>query len=123
MKGINFEKDVPGGVYYMKQTISNACGTVAMIHSVANSLDSISLENGILKDFLEATKESSPEERAKQLEENDNVCEVHDNIAREGQTAVSSKKLTKIHFLVKRPVPRSIFGQFSVNFRSILGQF
>ena len=40
----------------MKQTISNACGTVAMIHSVANSRDVVELENGILKDFLENTK-------------------------------------------------------------------
>ena len=73
----------------MKQTISNACGTVAMIHSVANNLDVINLENGILKDFLDSTKGVTPEERAKQLEENIQVSEVHDNIAREGQTAVS----------------------------------
>lgn len=26
-------------VYYMKQYIQNACGTVALIHSVANNLD------------------------------------------------------------------------------------
>ena len=72
----------------MKQTISNACGTVAMIHSVANTLDSISLEDGsILKKFLEATKDASPEERAKQLEDNSDVCEVHDTIAKEGQTS------------------------------------
>lgn len=89
VKTINFEGDsVPKSVYYMKQTISNACGTVAMIHSVANNLDSVKLDDGILKDFLETTKDSSPEERAKQLEENMAVCEVHDHIAKEGQTAV-----------------------------------
>ena len=88
VKTIDFEKATPPSLYYMKQTISNACGTVAMLHSVANNTDVISLDNGILKDFLESTKESTPEERAKQLEENDSVCEVHDNIAREGQTAV-----------------------------------
>ena len=75
-------------MYYAKQTISNACGTVAMIHSVANNLDSITLEDGILKNFLDATKTSSPEERAKQLEENNKVSEVHDDIAHEGQTSV-----------------------------------
>merc|ERR1711974_324110 len=69
VKSITFEK-APPSLYYMKQTISNACGTVAMIHSVANTLDSISLEDGsILKKFLEATKDASPEERAKQLED------------------------------------------------------
>jgi len=90
VKTIDFEKATPPSLYYMKQTISNACGTVAMLHSVANNTDVISLDNGILKDFLESTKESTPEERAKQLEENDSVCEVHDNIAREGQTAAPS---------------------------------
>ena len=91
VKSIDFSgQSISENVYYMKQTISNACGTVAMIHSVANNLDVIDLGNGILKDFLEATKDSSPEEKAKQLEDNNQVCEVHDNIAREGQTAVSN---------------------------------
>ena len=26
-------------MYFMKQTIGNACGTVAMIHSIANNTD------------------------------------------------------------------------------------
>ena len=89
MKSINFDKTPPASLYYMKQTISNACGTVAMLHSVANNLDSIPLESGILKDFLDSTKDSSPEERAKKLEDDENVVKVHDDIAKKGQTAVS----------------------------------
>ena len=27
----------PKDLYYMKQTISNACGTVAMMHAIANN--------------------------------------------------------------------------------------
>merc|ERR1712241_211173 len=86
LKTLKFEK-VPDSVYYMKQTISNACGTVAMIHSVANTMEQVNLDNGHLKDFLESTREKSPEERATELEGNAKICEVHDNIAREGQTA------------------------------------
>ena len=57
MKSIDFSgQKVSDDIYYMKQTISNACGTVAMIHSVANCQDVVDLENGILKDFLENTK-------------------------------------------------------------------
>jgi hypothetical protein len=33
----------------MKQTISNACGTVALLHSVLNNLESIQLKEGALK--------------------------------------------------------------------------
>jgi ubiquitin carboxyl-terminal hydrolase L3 len=74
----------------MKQTISNACGTVAMMHAVANSLDRIELSDGALKTFLEETKNLDPAEKAKMLENNDSVCEIHDTVAKEGQTAVRS---------------------------------
>lgn len=47
----------------------NACGTVAMIHAVANSLEVVKLGPGALKDFVEATKNLDPEERSKKLEE------------------------------------------------------
>ena len=53
----------------MHQTIGNACGTVAMIHAVANS--QVQLDDGFLKTFLEATKDLSPAERAKFLETDD----------------------------------------------------
>jgi len=91
VKSIDFSgQKVSDDIYYMKQTISNACGTVAMIHSVANCRDVVDLENGILKDFLENTKAKSPEERAKQLEDDNDVCGVHDEIAKKGQTAAPS---------------------------------
>ena len=89
VKTIEFDEKLPESVYYMKQTISNACGTVAMIHSVANNLECIDLEDGVLKDFLTKTAKASPEERATELEESKEVCEVHDTIAKEGQTSVS----------------------------------
>lgn len=34
---------VPEGVFFMKQKISNACGTFALIHSLANNRDKINL--------------------------------------------------------------------------------
>jgi len=90
VKGISFDKPTPPSVYYMKQTISNACGTVAMLHGVANNLDVIDLEDGILKEFLEKTKDETPEEKAKKLEDSADVCDVHDTIAKQGQTAAPS---------------------------------
>ena len=80
---------MPKDLYYMKQTISNACGTVAMIHAVANNQDKITLNDGPLKKFLEATKDASPEERAVKLEGDQDICETHDQVAQEGQTAVT----------------------------------
>ena len=56
---------------------------------MANNLDVIDLEDGILKEFLEKTKDETPEEKAKKLEDSADVCDVHDTIAKQGQTAVS----------------------------------
>merc|ERR1719447_738593 len=82
------DKTVSDKLYYMKQTISNACGTVALMHSVINNVngDVIKLNDGPLKKFIEATKEMTPEERAVKLEGDDDICNSHDAAAREGQT-------------------------------------
>lgn len=80
----------------MKQTISNACGTVALIHAVANNQDRVILNDGPLKRFLEATKDAGPEERAAKLEGDDDICETHDAVAQEGQTAVSDARMLTV---------------------------
>lgn len=33
-------------LYYMKQMVSNACGTIALVHSVANNNDRLVLDVG-----------------------------------------------------------------------------
>ena len=33
------DTNVSPNVYFMKQFLSNACGTIALMHSVANNLD------------------------------------------------------------------------------------
>ena len=38
-----FLQDVSPNVYFMKQTIGNACGTVAIVHSIANNMDVLEL--------------------------------------------------------------------------------
>lgn len=37
---------IPQKVFFMKQKISNACGTFALFHSLANNLDKINMGNG-----------------------------------------------------------------------------
>lgn len=65
------EKPEINGVYYMKQTISNACGTIALLHAVANNEDRLDIKSdSVLKRFLDLTRGLSPEERGKQLERN-----------------------------------------------------
>ncbi|OXB79857.1 UNVERIFIED_CONTAM: hypothetical protein H355_004818 [Colinus virginianus] len=62
-------QDVKSSVYFMKQTINNACGTIGLIHAIANNREKMNFEtNSSLKKFLEDSLSMTPEERAKYLE-------------------------------------------------------
>ena len=45
-----------------------ACGTIAMMHAIANNTDKITLEDGYLKSFVEKTRSLTSAERGAQLE-------------------------------------------------------
>ncbi|XP_013103018.1 ubiquitin carboxyl-terminal hydrolase [Stomoxys calcitrans] len=91
-------QDHPKSLFYMRQFTSNACGTVALIHSVANNAD-IKMEDGALKKFLEKAKDLTPEERGKALENDEGVTESHQTLAQEGQTAADSEEKVYHHFI------------------------
>lgn len=55
-------------VYFLRQTIKNACGTVALIHAVANASQLELKSDSALQKFLESTKGMSPDERGAELE-------------------------------------------------------
>ena len=61
--------DDESSVYYMKQTIGNACGTIALLHSIGNNIDRLEVRKGSFLDgFLSATRTMSPVERGSYLE-------------------------------------------------------
>ena len=47
-------QDVAPSVWFTKQTVSNACGTVAMLHAYANNPDLTPSEGSFLQRFLES---------------------------------------------------------------------
>ena len=99
-------------LYYMKQTVSNACGTVALMHAVINNAVSgqISLKDGPLKSFVEATRKLSAEERAERLEADDDICGAHDEAAREGQTRAPDRDdKVDYHFVCFVPVAGDLY--------------
>ncbi|XKL68898.1 hypothetical protein PGB90_006667 [Kerria lacca] len=79
------ENDSIKDIIFVKQLVSNSCGAMAVIHSIANNLDRISLLDGPLKKFIETVKGLSPVEAGEILQSSD-IGEVHDDIAEEGQT-------------------------------------
>ncbi|XP_038569021.1 ubiquitin carboxyl-terminal hydrolase isozyme L1 isoform X2 [Micropterus salmoides] len=59
-------------VYFLKQTAHNSCGTIALLHAVANNKSKPTFDNGsVLKKFLDETANMSADERAKHLEKNE----------------------------------------------------
>lgn len=74
-------------VYFMKQVIRNACGTIALIHAVGNNLDQIELRDGSpLKNYYEAVASLSPLEKGTELGKNDEIRKSHEVYALQGQT-------------------------------------
>lgn len=77
---------VNDNLFYVKQIVTNACGTIALVHSIANNLDKIELQEGHLKQFIEKAKSMSPAERGELLEKAEGIMNVHKEVAMEGQT-------------------------------------
>ncbi|XP_032237490.1 ubiquitin carboxyl-terminal hydrolase isozyme L3 isoform X2 [Nematostella vectensis] len=92
-------QEVSPDLYYMKQTVSNACGTVAIVHSIANNTSQLDLD-GELKKFIDATRSLSPQERGEKLETDEGITEAHEASAQEGQTeAPSADEPVNLHFV------------------------
>ncbi|KAK6157934.1 hypothetical protein DH2020_005248 [Rehmannia glutinosa] len=91
-------KEPSSGVYFMKQTVGNACGTIGLLHAVGNITSEIKLvEGSYLDNFFKSTAKMDPSERAKFLE-NDREMEVaHSVAATAGETEASDNVDT--HFI------------------------
>ncbi|KAF0297357.1 Ubiquitin carboxyl-terminal hydrolase isozyme L3 [Amphibalanus amphitrite] len=87
-------------LYFMRQTISNACGTVALMHALANNQEALELSSGPLAEFFSQTAGQTPEERAVSLEKFQQLEAAHEAASHEGQTETPSRddKLDK-HFI------------------------
>lgn len=83
-------QEVSRKLWFSKQTVSNACGTVAMLHAFANA-DVQYKAGSFLEAFMKASAELDPLERAKLLENpsegQPDVERVHQDAGQGGQTA------------------------------------
>uniref|UniRef100_A0A673CV71 Ubiquitin carboxyl-terminal hydrolase n=1 Tax=Sphaeramia orbicularis TaxID=375764 RepID=A0A673CV71_9TELE len=95
------QQQASSDVYFIKQTIGNACGTIGLIHAVANNLQHLEFEpDSSLKKFLQQTTKMTPEERAAFLEKDESIRVTHESSAQEGQTeAPSIDEKVNLHFI------------------------
>ncbi|KAJ0644588.1 putative ubiquitinyl hydrolase 1 [Helianthus annuus] len=84
------KQDPCDGVYFMRQTVGNACGTIGLLHAIGNITSEIKLvENSFLDRFYKSTANMDPMERALYLE-NDREMEVaHSDAVAAGETEAS----------------------------------
>lgn len=95
------KQDISSDVYFIKQTIGNACGTIGIIHAVANNLKHLEFNSdSALKTFIEKTSKMNAEERAAFLEKDESIRVTHESSAQEGQTeAPSADERVNLHFI------------------------
>lgn len=95
------KQEISPDVYFIRQTIGNACGTIGLIHAVANNLKHLEfVPNSPLKRFLDKTSKMTPEERAAFLEKDESIRVTHESSAQEGQTeAPSIDEKVNLHFI------------------------
>lgn len=90
----------PSDLFFMKQTIHNACGTIALVHAILNNPYIELDDKGVLANYFNKTKILSPDERGKILEADMAFTDTHQELAQEGQTAAPDL-LSKVnhHFI------------------------
>lgn len=93
--------EIPKNLFYMKQTIHNACGTIAIVHSVLNNSQIALKEDGILKMYFDKARDVGPAERGRILEEDKAFAESHEQFATdaENQTSANPAEPVNHHFI------------------------
>lgn len=85
-------------VFFMKQTVGNACGTIGLLHAVGNVTSEIKfLEGSFLDRFYKSTAAMDPLERAAFLEKDREMEVAHSVAATAGETEASDNVDT--HFI------------------------
>ena len=72
------------GVWFMDQTIGNACGAVALMHTVMNCMDVVSKDSTFLQKFKNDAKSANARERGDIF--GSALRGLHDEVSGRGQT-------------------------------------
>ncbi|KAL0873954.1 hypothetical protein Bca101_023659 [Brassica carinata] len=85
-------------VYFMKQTVGNACGTIGLLHAIGNITSEIKLSEGSFLDkFFKSTAKMTPMERARFLENDSQIEDAHSVAVTAGETPATDDADT--HFI------------------------
>lgn len=108
---INYE-EVP---FFMKQegSLDNACGLVAALHCFGNNQQHISIiNNSILDKFFSRSKDQTPAERCKSLENDVQFKQAHLSSSNEGQSNIPSEQEQVNHHYIAFAVVNNAVVEF-----------
>jgi len=95
-------------VFWVKQTISNACGTIGLIHALANSAAPLSPVSPLQKFIIEC-KDKTPLERAKTLDTTPLFANIHAESASSILNQTNAIMDTELHFTCFVEAPEADF--------------
>lgn len=91
------------GVWFMDQTIGNACGAVALMHTVMNCMDVVSKDSIFLRKFKADASSASTHERGELFGQS--LRGLHDEVSGRGQTEAPKPNADlDFHFISLVPV-------------------
>lgn len=98
----------PENVWFTRQTVGNACGTVGLLHAFANGIPASDIgPDSPLSAFYKAVKDMSPGDRGTFLEtgrESEMIASLHGECSLQGQTdAPTSDEDVMLHFVCLVP--------------------
>eukprot|EP01125_Pyxidicula_operculata_P021534 TRINITY_DN8330_c0_g1_i1.p1 TRINITY_DN8330_c0_g1~~TRINITY_DN8330_c0_g1_i1.p1 ORF type:complete len:224 (-),score=61.69 TRINITY_DN8330_c0_g1_i1:152-823(-) len=88
-------------LFYLQQVdqLQDACGTIAMIHALANNRERVGLTSGVLADYLEKAKTLSFHDKGVALATDSKIAELHKSFSQEGATRSVEVGGTDHHFV------------------------
>ena len=97
----NVDEEAKTRLYFIRQTIMNACATMALIHLLANQCsDDDFEEDSSIKQFIRESKQLEPEVKADKFEKNQTIATAHEKSSVQGQTeAPPPSTSVQYHFI------------------------
>lgn len=113
------EQNISPNIMHIKQTISHACGMIALLHCLAHNSHLFTSTGSIFSKIVEETSGMSPLERGEYLETCQELAKIHDDAARHGQSRVPAPEdNVPNHFIAFVQVDGHLYeldGSFPIN--------
>ncbi|XP_026751529.1 ubiquitin carboxyl-terminal hydrolase-like [Galleria mellonella] len=93
-------KEIPKDVFHLRQVLSNVCGTIALVHSVANNIHRIDLKDGLLKKYLSEAEGLDAAAKGALLENSTAILNAYKEIVHtESAVTEDSNEMPSNHFV------------------------